>query len=548
MQAADTQWQQFYLSVQRCRPASDQPPLADQLLSQSAASINVFLQLATTQPAAMLAQLNLTPRQLTIGPARLIKALVIALILGRKSAWSAERLQNLLQAILFQHFFAKTDAGLADAMLSAAKALQLTDKRQKLIPLLVAGGYARRQPHWQLHPDGPLLLLATQLASLLLPESGAPLTLQQVLTVYRSKFPQADNSNWYNLLQHLPECETLPGRFARDQQQTYWFICGTSRPLQGEDLQAYVRQFEPASKYIDSDATQLALADLSLLSAQYFRQTEWLELFEPATDLLPETEHWSLQRSLDHSLYAELATLSVSAQVARLEQQPLVVKFLCRIAKQSSRQQLPVNRLRHAITMLGQDSLAEWVAQAELYQYCNRTAHPHQHWLEQLQHCLQQALLIFSSAMAKPLALHSAGLISCCLSAPLWQLSTLRNTALARQVHGDLALNQILQHAIWRSPQYAAQIRQLLLHYQQANWADATASWHSRQPAALTLLLQLSWQLTLAVFCGSEPSQQRLKTLLETATKLLRLPRHNVTDWQHQLMAGSHCYFPLPVM
>ncbi|WP_372628067.1 hypothetical protein, partial [Arsukibacterium sp.] len=278
----------------------------------------------------------------------------------------------------------------------------------------------------------------------------------------------------------------------------------------------------------------------------YFRDPTWLALLELDNTLLPAPSHITLKHCLEQSVFNQLGKLSISKQVQVLNTQPRISRFLELAAGNISRQQLPVSQLRHAITMLGQDALSDWVAQAELSQYCQQQAHPHHHWLEQLQQCLTAALLLISEAAQRPLAQCIAGLISRCASVSLWQHAALGQLPLAKHVQQNLLLGLHIQRHIWQSKTYPIQLKALFQHYQHPDWATAMQDWHSNLPSSLTLLLNISWQLTLAVFCVADTNSQRLSALLAAGCAKLNLPNRPAEHWQQQLIAASHCYYPLP--
>ncbi|KKO47347.1 hypothetical protein WG68_01560 [Arsukibacterium ikkense] len=556
MATADSQWPRFYLGMQQLAQPGQHLADGDTLelaLQHSVQLAVLFIELAQHNPASVIAQLNLTARQLSPGQARAVKALTLGLIFSRSYGWQAARSQLFLQAIILPAVFTPQANSSAQAQLLTAKALQHANRQHPLLPLLIAACNVRQQPPWQLHPDGPLLNLANQLAAQLLPAAGNQLALEQLLLKYQSGQADSSQQHWFCLLQQLCAAQALPGRFAKAlptarQAQSYWFISGIAATEQQAPATVYVRQFDPAAKTIGRDVTQLPLSELTLLGPQYFRESAWLALLEPAPELLPRVTEVKLESCLENSLYPRLAVLSLTAQVNALADLPLISQFLLHAAQQISRQQLPVSRLRHAISMLGQDALSDWLAQAELHQFCCQLAHPHQPWLEQLQRCLQHALLLVSDNMRQPMASSTAGLITRCASLSLWQQPATVNIALGRHVQGQQLLGQIIQQHIWQAADYPQTVSKLLSHYQQPQWAKAANDWQHRQPAQLTVLLRFSWQLCLSVYCASEQNQQRLSNLLPVASAHLGLAQQPAIWWQQQLMASSECYYPLPEM
>ena len=555
MATADSQWPLFYQGLQHFKPqagtsAGTSDP--DTVLLQSDQLSSLFIELANQNFAGVIAQLNLTPRQLPVNLARIVKMMALALILSRGYGWQNRRSQQLLQAIILPAALAPDAADYQRAWVLTAKILQQLNKQHPLLPLLVAACNAQRQPSWQQHPDGPLLSLLSQLAEQLLPVTGSQISLEQLLLQYTTRQTAAPDSQWFYLLQQLVERQALPGRFARETRpgsnaQHYWFISGmASAPTQPAAV--YVRQFDPASKTVGHEVQQLPLAGLTLLNPQYFRNPSWLALLEPDDGLWPAPADFTLDICLEQSVFYQLSKLNITKQVKLLETQPLIGQFLQLAATNLSRQQLAVNRLRHAISTLGQDALCDWVAQAELHQYCLRQAHPHHAWLEQLQHCRAQALLLLSEKTSKPLTTGCAAVVAGCATLSLWQHPTLPQTSLARHVQGQLLLGLHIQQHLWQAKSYPEQVQQLLQHYQQSDWSAAMDDWHSRQAAPLTLLLKLSWQLTLAVFFADDASIQRLNALLPPATARLGLAEHPAAYWQQQLTAASQCYYPLPKM
>lgn len=556
MAPADSQWPLFYQGLQQL--SQDGNMLADGndievALQHSEQLSGLFLRLAQHNPASIIAQLNLTPRQLSLGLARIVKMLALGLVFSRGFGWQTRRNLSFLQAILLSAYFDQRATRPQHAQLLLAKALQNFNKQHPMLPLLIASCNVRHQPCWQLHPDGPLLTLVGQLAAQLLPAATSQLSLEQVLAQYQVADVDTAKTNWFGILQRLAETSALPGRFARalqisEGQHHYWFISGAAVVGYQQSLQVYARQFDPTSKTIASETHQLPLSELRLLAPQYFRDADWLELLEHADDVLPAVADVELDDCLNQSLFSRLAPLSLNAQVQQLETQPILSQFLLQAAQQINRQQLPVTRLRHAISMLGQDALSDWVAQAELHQYCSLLANPHHGWLDQLQQCLQIALLQLSDAVKRPISISSAGVIARCACLSIWQLPALHNIAPGRHVQGQLLLGQLVQQHIWQAATYPALFSQLLEHYQQPDWANATHNWHQQQQTGQSILLRLSWQLSLSVFCVSAQNQQRLQHLLSVASAQLALPAHTAGYWQQQLIADSHCYYPLPVM
>lgn len=560
MTTADKLWPLFYSGLQQLKQLVPQPSVPASaaampaILQQSVQLSILFNELAAQHPASIVAQLNLTPRQLSPHLAKAVKMLALSMILGRSYGWQNQRIERLLQAGLVTTACGDDSVTTLQASLIAAKALQQHDKQQPLLALLIGACNSSRYPGWLLHPDGPLLAQISLLAEQMLPATGSQPGLAQLLSNYQSSQADVTSPTWCCLLQQLAEVKALPGRFARakqaaDSSADYWFISGIVwQSGQNEALQVYVRQFDPASKTLGHEVQQLALAELTLLNPQFFRDINWLAALEPDPSLLPLVPDYTLQSCFKQSLFDQLSQLSISKQVQMLESRPLLSQYLQHAAAGISRQQLPVNRLRHAISMLGQNALQDWVAQAELYQFCLWQGHPHQAWLEQLQHCLAQALRLLSSAMPEPLEAGTAGVIARCVSASLWQQPALSVIALARQVRGQLLLGVYIQQHIWQAKDYPQHAQQLLEHYQQPDWALAMQDWHSRQATPLVLLLRLSWQLALAVFLADEGSSQRFAALLPTAAGRLNLAPHPATYWQQQSISTSHCYYPLPEM
>ncbi len=552
MTTADGQWQQFYRQLHQFQQ-SPVPLAIDSALQQADKLIEQWLNLAEHHPATIIAQLNLTPRQLDLSAARLLKHLALGLFFAWSYGWQVGRSKQLLQALILPGAFSLQASSSQHATLLAAKALQQFNKQHPLLPLLLSACHTKPQTAWQLHPDGSLLQLLNQLALLLLPTAGSPLSLEQLFASPTLNQPQVIATHWFGILQQLANSKALPGRFAKSagregQSQHYWFICGVVSQPDMLPSELYTRQFDPATKTISANVLQQPLAELKLLNPQYFRDPDWLTLLEPDPEVLLQPSAVDLQQSLAQSLYTQISALSLNAQVEVLQRQPLVSQFLLNAAQQISRQQLPVNRLRHAISMLGQEALSDWLAQAELHQYCTHLAHPHHSWLEQLQQCLQQALLLLSEQMQQPIAQSQTGLIARCATLSLWQQSTTANIALGRHALGQLLLGQLIQQHIWQAADYPELASQLLSHYQQPQWSSAIQGWHKKPPAKLTVLLRLSWQLSLAVFCASEQNQQRLAILLPVASAHLGLPLQPAEFWQQQLMAASHCYYPLPAL
>tara|TARA_R100001443_G_scaffold16613_1_gene26906 strand:+ start:15552 stop:17165 length:1614 start_codon:yes stop_codon:yes gene_type:complete len=511
----------------------------------------LFLTLADQNFSTVVAQLNLTPRQLSLQHARVIKMMALGLILSRGFGWQPQRSQHFLQAICL-HAAATPDTNAIplQTTLTMAKALQHYNKQHPLLSLLIAYCNAKRQLAWQCHPDGPLMAMLNQLVVQMLPKPGSQAGLEQLLLQYRSGQTGIAAAKWFGILQQLVAYHALPGRFGKDIQTTgnhqqYWLICGRVA-AQHPPTVVYVRKFDPSTKALDNTLSELPLAQLTLLSPQYFRDPSWLATLEQDDMQLPAPPVVTLKRCLEQSIFNQLHPLSISRQVQLLKAQPLVSRFLEQAAGNISRQQLPVTQLRHAITMLGQDALSDWVGQAELYQYCQQQAHPHHDWLEQLRHCLNKALLLLSDAAKVPLAACTAGLVSHCATLSLWQHAALPQLALAKQLQQKLVLGLHIQQQIWQNKHYPAQLKLLLQHYQHPDWATAMDDWQSKQPPLLTLLLTMSWQLTLAVFCPTDANTQRLTTLLPAASARLHLPSHPAEYWQQLLVAASHCYYPLP--
>ncbi|WP_214000299.1 hypothetical protein [Arsukibacterium sp.] len=555
MAIADNQWPLFYQGLQHVKQLASSATVTPDIaaaLEQSKQLTSLFISIAEQHSTSIIAQLNLTPRHLAADLVRVVKMLALGLILSRGYGWQLRRSQQFLQALLMAEVLAPQTSNRLPARINLVKALQQFDKQHPLLPLLIASCNTQRQPAWQQHPDAPLLSLLSQLAQQLLPATGNQPGLEKVLNKYQVSRPDSVNSSWFCQLQQLAERQALPGRFAKEIQSNnnspnYWFICGVA-PAQDGALAVYVRPFDPGSKTIGSEVQQLPMATLALLSPQYFRDLSWLILLEPDDNLLPAPAEHSLESCLSQSQFDQLSQLSITKQVEILAAQPLLSQFLQQAAGSISRQQLPVNRLRHAITMLGQDALRNWVAQAELHQYCLRQAHPHQLWLQQLQHCLEQALLLLCNATNQPLTAGSAGVVARCATASLWQHPALAQTALARHIQQQLVLGVHIQQHVWQAQHYPQHVQQLLQHYRQPDWSEAMQSWHSQQPAKLAVMLKLSWQLTLAVFCAGSVNEQRLTAMLPTACARLKLPVHPPTYWQEQLITASQCYYPLPEM
>uniref|UniRef100_UPI003563589E hypothetical protein n=1 Tax=Arsukibacterium sp. TaxID=1977258 RepID=UPI003563589E len=458
MVTANYQWPLFYQGLQRFDPTAAQPVTISDfagVLQHSHKLTLLFLELAQHNVATVVAQLNLTLRQLSLVQARVTKMMALGLIFSRGYGWQSQRSQQFLQAICLHAAITTPDSSPLQETLALAKALQQFDKQHPLLPLLIATCNARRHPAWQCHPDAPLLARVGQLAEQMLPESGNQAGLAQVLQHYQDNQNASTKTKWFDLLQQLVAHNALPGRFGKDSQTTgntprYWLISGMVADTQ-QSTTVYVRPFDPGTKTLGNEVSQQPLSRLTLLSPQYFRDPTWLALLELDNTLLPAPSHITLKHCLEQSVFNQLGKLSISKQVQVLHTQPRISRFLELAAGNISRQQLPVSQLRHAITMLGQDALSDWVAQAELSQYCQQQAHPHHHWLEQLQQCLTAALLLISEAAQQPLAQCIAGLIARCASVSLWQHAALGQLPLAKHVQQNLLLGLHIQRHIWQS-------------------------------------------------------------------------------------------------
>ena len=224
MVTADCQWPLFYQGLQRFDPKADQPLATSDIasvLQHSSDLTLLFLTLADQNFSTVVAQLNLTPRQLSLQHARVIKMMALGLILSRGFGWQPQRSQHFLQAICL-HAAATPDTNAIplQTTLTMAKALQHYNKQHPLLSLLIAYCNAKRQLAWQCHPDGPLMAMLNQLVVQMLPKPGSQAGLEQLLLQYRSGQTGIAAAKWFGILQQLVAYHALPGRFGKDIQTT----------------------------------------------------------------------------------------------------------------------------------------------------------------------------------------------------------------------------------------------------------------------------------------------------------------------------------------
>jgi hypothetical protein len=260
-----------------------------------------------------------------------------------------------------------------------------------------------------------------------------------------------------------------------------------------------------------------------------------------------------LSQLFERSLLSVLPYQSLNKQLELLASQPLMVQSILDKAQKVSRQQLPIQQLRHAISLLGQDALPAVVSHAELYQQAALQQSGHHAWFVQLQRCLQQALLLLSEAGQQPLSDNDAALLAGCSCLPFYHLATADLLPLSRCDQQGLLLDRLVQQQLWRSSEYLSNLAQLLQHYQLHNWlpglpmlqgASPPASLSRPQQQAASLLL-LSWRLCLAVFCADRHNQQQWQQALAQHQARLGLPEASASSWQLQLIALSQPFFPL---
>ncbi len=552
MTPVDSSWPLFYqqlLQLQQPEPDAARRVALVQRLSEQ------LVQLAEQHSASVVAQLALQPSVLTT-PA--LKAAILILLYCQFEHISARRSLPLLQATLLASSQTSPQPA-ATIWLHSARQLQQASLAPALQQLLTSAHAASMQaPPWQRHCDGPLLFQACHTASALY-QHGQWLGPERLL----------QQAGHYPLLEYLadklgPALYRL-GRFARDNSGQLYLCCAVSpshyQLLPYEPAQ---KQFGPAVEMaVDLPATTSGAnagnTALQWLPPQRLLSSQWLQSCQLNT-ILPNSSERPLSQLFERSILSVLPYQSLKKQLELLSTQPLMVQSILDKAQRVSRQQLPIQQLRHAISLLGQDALPSVVAQAELYQQAALQQSGHHAWFVQLQRCLQQALLLLSDAGHTALSLdalsdNDAALLAGCSCLPFYHLASADLLPLSRCDQQGLLLDRLVQQQLWRSPEYLSSLAQLLQHYQLDDWlpglpmlqgASPPASLSRPQQQATSLLL-LSWRLCLAVFCADRHNQQQWQQALAQHQARLGLPEASASSWQLQLIALSQPFLPLPV-
>lgn len=507
--------------------------------------INTQLQQLTDEHfGATVAQLAINVPDYPITTRRAIKSWVLLALLCRLKHWPDPRRDTLGICVLLAS--CAVTSSKVPAALSIAQQLKHL-KMGGVLTTILAGCYhlLQKRQAWQVHHDSPLLTLALDLAAQLQPTTAEAIALEDVLAVRISETQSEFELEQLGQLAQLAPALYLCGRVAQDPQARFWLLC----QYDGEGYQAL--PFWPEQHRIGEQLSYRAMADLTVQAPATLLPNTWLDKIQ-----LPPITHYATPTPsslLQHSILPKLSHHNIDAQLALLEQQPIIVQFLLDNASESNRKQTTIHRLRHALAIFGQTQLPVAVARAEIAHYLQLQGSNQHAWLHQLQQCLHYALLLFGKHLPDGLGDQQAGLIAACCSAPLWHHPSVQAVPLSKTHQHQLLVGQLCQQYLLepvRSQRFTAA---LLQHYQQHTWAEAALrQYQTSAPdttvsstTQLAFVLRISWQLTFSVFCYPS-AQQSTHELLQRAASILSLPEANLSYWQQAMLECSALYYPLP--
>lgn len=492
---------------------------------------------------AAIAQLALIEPTTPTTTGRAIKSWVLGALWSRLKHWPQARRDMLGICVLL--------AACATPPTQAPAALKLAATLKKhqcggIITTLLAGTFHNKQKRhkWQVHQDSPLLTLVLEIGQQLQPLQGEAPALEHVLAERICTSADEFELEQYDLLAQLAPTLYHIGRVAVDSQGKYWLLCAAEE----DGYQAL--QYWPEQEQLAEHLALQTLEELAILPPVKLALNGWLNKIQRQSLTQPQLP--TPNSLLQNSLYAKLSHYDFDAQLQLVEKQPTLTHFILENASDSNRQQRPVQRLRHALAIFGQEQLPLAVARAELAEYLQLQGSTQHAWLIQLQHVLHFCLHTLGRGLPIPINWQLAGVIASCCSAPLWHHPSLHAVPLSKMQQNKLLLGQLCQHFLLEPLRCQRLSAALLHHYRLNDWAGAVLRQY-QQPAigarlthheTLGLFLRFCWQLTFSVFCDAEttrPDQQ----LLVMLSDVLSLPKQNIADWQQELLHCQQLFYPL---
>jgi hypothetical protein len=214
------------------------------------------------------------------------------------------------------------------------------------------------------------------------------------------------------------------------------------------------------------------------------------------------------------------------------------------LATELNRQQQPITDLRLALNLIGREQLPYILAEAELQANLAELQQPAQALLHQFSFCMAQALYLLPTLQ---LSLPQCRTIALCLCSPLWYSEAAYTTGLLRRTTQGIQ-STIDLRCYTQDPTCASRLSTLLQHYQLQQWVKPAQQWlqslsgDSVAADNHTLALLLAWHSSLSLF--TRYKADTLPRVLNVAQRPLQLTADS-DSWLQQLLAGSHCYYPL---
>lgn len=479
---------------------------------------------------------------------------------GHSQGWSSPFLSRLLAVQAFGCFWsrealarysqtpAKSDiAVVQDPWAHAVKLLQANAERQAELVLLASCSRIRRgQPHWQQLPGAVELVFFYRLALGIQPQAGRPhVGLEHALRLlWRGNLPQAQQQVLQQFLQAFPDLYLL-GRFCSDGIASSFLIMQTAPHIKGI---AFLQQ-EPVD---DPNWVKVELSGLQLQAPAQPRDEKWLQ------SLLVEEEHdLRLEEiGLDLQLVRQLnPDWSISRQLRWFERHPELSPYVIAAAEQQTRQQVPIESLRHALAIIGVEQLPQVLALCWLKQQMTRQSKTLAPLALQFSQLLAHALKLFSQQSAAfTIKGVTAEVIAHAIVLPIQQAVQQQPSALASRDGQQSPLLRLWFLACWQQPDIPKLMAQQLAGVVPGLiWQDAALSFRhdcgaqrqfSQQHAAQQWL-RFSLMLSLWVFCGLIADRAAFGTAFKNLQQALDLPSYSLDEWRQQLLANSQCHIPI---
>ena len=503
-------WQQLYQQLQSFYQQGHQQQLteqAEQLASQ-------LIQEAEQSELVLFSQLQFQPLETSFITTFAVKQACLVLVIARQQCWPTLLQHQLISSVLLSVTAIGTalDAQPVDkrasSMLLRYPARYTLARVKAQLPLYArqwfqqSDGNESGQRLWRRNPFSDLLNLSSQLCRLISLAPAAGLTAALRACYWRCQHPQERQylSLWAAAGPALWQC----GNTVSNEQKDHWLLLEQQAdlllvlPIDGPRL-------IPTIRSLPKDEQPLQLCNHTQLE-----HWQWLERIaqSESSDLIQNRLPQHEQQFLAPAKIKQFCQLSLSQQVASLQQEPASCDTLLQAASQQNREQQQVHDVKHALLLLGADQLPWLLAQAQCQRFCQYQAQPHHGLLQQLQQTLQVALRLQSVALPEA----QLQLLSWLLTLPLWQLPALRLLPKYSAQSMQVLQQSCLQH-IWQSDRYLKRLQLLvpsygfgqtlskaIVHFRMPQSADAQTA----QTKVLSQQLCHAWQLSCALLFNQQ--------------------------------------------